>query len=311
MSFLALVLVLILEQRRPFLEREKFMDLLGRGAATLERHFNAGETHHGAIAWLLAVLPLALMAGVVYWIAYRIHPLLALIVNIGVLYVTMGLRHASHYFTDIQAALAAGELERARALLGNWRGQSAVPLSREEVIRVTIEQALVGAHRHVFGVLFWFVLLPGPIGAVLYRVASLLHERWGVAREPELSRFGWFARNAFEALDWVPARLTAIAFAIVGDFEDAVYSWRMQAALWTDRTLGVVLASGAGALGVRLGNPLRREDGSLDERPELGLGDEPDTPFLDSTVGLIWRALLLWLAMILLITIVRYVAQQV
>ena len=174
--------------------------------------------------------------------------------------------------------------------------------------------------------MFWFLLLPGPSGAVLYRTALFLSRRWGrMARagEPgpvfELGgaeaeagparaddeppgRFGEFARRAFYALDWLPARFTAASFAIVGDFEDAIYCWRTQAARWPDPLLGIVLAAGAGALGLRLGLPIAR-GGVVEDRPELGLGEEADTPFLDSTVGLIWRALVLWLALLLVVSV--------
>jgi len=105
-------------------------------------------------------------------------------------------------------------------------------------------------------------------------------------------------------LDWVPARITATAFAIVGDFEDAIYCWRTQAARWPDQLLGVVLAAGAGALGVRLGMPVLR-GATLEDRPDLGLGEDADTPSLDSVVGLIWRALVLWLAALLALSVAR------
>jgi adenosylcobinamide-phosphate synthase len=103
----------------------------------------------------------------------------------------------------------------------------------------------------VFGVLFWFVLLPGPSGAILYRLAVYLRERWG-----KLGAFGRTAEQVYSVLEWPAARLTAAAFAVVGDFEDAVYCWRTQARAWADPYMGVVLAAGAGAMGVRLGMPL-------------------------------------------------------
>jgi cobalamin biosynthesis protein CobD/CbiB len=115
-------------------------------------------------------------------------------------------------------------------------------------------------------------------------------------------RFGEFARTAFHTLDWLPARCTAASFAIVGDFEDAVYCWRTQAARWPDPLLGIVLAAGAGALGVRLGLPIATGS-SVADRPELGLGEDADTPFLDSAIGLVWRALVLWLALVLVVTV--------
>src|SRR5687767_4397583 len=209
-----------------------------------------------------------------------------------IFYLTLGFRQFSHYFTDIQLAIKAGDIERARALLDQWRGASGVVRSREEVIRLAIEEALVAAHRHVFGVLLWYLLLPGPAGAILYRLAAYLAARW-----KPLGAFGDFAARAFHVLEWPAVRLTATAFALVGDFENAVYCWRTQARSWADPDAGLVLAAGAGAMGVRLGMPVQDVDG-VQPRPELGVGEEADGPFLDTTVGMLWRAVVLWVAVL-------------
>jgi cobalamin biosynthesis protein CobD/CbiB len=155
-------------------------------------------------------------------------------------------------------------------------------------------------------VIFWFMLLPGPSGAVLYWLAHRLERRWRGALAPEFASFGHFPEQAFAALDWVPVRLTATTFAVVGDFEDAVFCWRTQARQWEDRNLGIVLAAGAGALGVRLGNPYI-QDGIAKMRPEIGLGELADAAFLDSTVGLVWRAVVLWSVIVFLCGLARAV----
>ncbi|MFY0080399.1 regulatory signaling modulator protein AmpE, partial [Acinetobacter baumannii] len=65
--------------------------------------------------------------------------------------------------------------------------------------------------------------------------------------------FGRFAAPAFYWIDWIPARLTAAAFAVVGNFEDAIYAWRNFASRWDDEAAGIILAAGGGAMGVRFG----------------------------------------------------------
>lgn len=307
MSLISLIAALLLEQWRPLHDRRYLVAPIGQYATFFERHFNAGEPQHGAIAWLLAVLPPVIAAWVLYALLLRASPLLALAFNIAALYLTMGFRQFSHYFTGIHLALKQGDLAHARELLAQWRGHSCSDLSGEDVARLAIEAALAATHRHVFAVIFWFILLPGPAGAVLYRLSSYLERRWGGSGVAELEVFGRFARQAFEIADWLPVRLTAAAFAVVGDFEDAVFCWRTQAAKWPEPSLGIVLASGAGAIGVKLGSPYAR-DGAVIERPELGLGDEPDTGFLDSAVGLVWRALVVWLVMLLLLGIASAVS---
>jgi len=304
MSLISLIIALLLEQWRPLADRGYLISLVHRFADFLQQHFNAGERAHGVIAWMLGVLPATLLAIAAYYLLYILSPLLALAFNVLILYMTMGFRQVGHYFTDIHWALKSGDFDKARAILGQWRGASCERLNAEEVVRLTIEEALVASYQHVFAVVFWFVLLPGPSGAILYRLSSFLHRRWADSGDAELAAFGSFAAQVFRLLDWAPARLTGIAFAVVGDFEDAAYCWRTQAAKWPDPSLGVVLASGAGAMGVRLGMPFLSELSPVD-RPELGLGDEADVGFLDSTIGLVWRALVVILFILLLLAIAR------
>jgi adenosylcobinamide-phosphate synthase len=298
-SALAIIAALVIEQWRPLGERTALQGSLAAWAGSLEQSFNGGERRHGVVAWLVAVVPLVLAAAALHYLLHTVHGLLALIFNVAVLYLTLGFRQFSHYFTDIQLAVKSGDVERARSLLEQWRGASGVVRNREEVIRLTIEEALLASHRHVFGVLFWYLLLPGPSGAVLYRLAAYFAWRW-----KDLGGFGDFAQRACYVLEWPAVRLTAAAFAVVGDFEDAVYCWRTQARSWFDPNAGIVLAAGAGAMGVRLGMPVQEVEG-MQPRPELGVGESAEGPFLDSTVGLLWRAVVVWVFVVLILTMAR------
>jgi adenosylcobinamide-phosphate synthase len=299
MSAAAIVAALLLEQWRPLAERRNVAAALGSLAAWLEQSFNGGERRHGVVAWVVAVLPAVAGSIALHALLYAASPFLALAFNIAALYLTLGFRQFSHHFTVIQLAIKSDDIERARAELETWRGASGVVRSREEVIRLAIEEALLASHRHVFGVLLWFVLLPGPSGAILYRLAAYLAGRW-----KDMGPFGEFAQRVFYLLEWPAVRLTAASFAVVGDFEDAVYCWRTQARSWLDPNAGVVLAAGAGAMGVRLGMPVQEADGVV-ARPEIGLGEPADGPFLDSTVGLVWRALVVWVFVLIVISVVR------
>jgi cobalamin biosynthesis protein CobD/CbiB len=67
--------------------------------------------------------------------------------------------------------------------------------------------------------------------------------------------------------------------------------------------MGIVLASGAGALGVELGGAVAAPGTEPRLRPTLGVGEGAEPEVLPSAVGLVWRALVLWLLVILLITL--------
>jgi cobalamin biosynthesis protein CobD/CbiB len=300
MSLLSLIAVFLIEQLQPLHYRRVVAEPLSAWADFIEAQFNAGEYRHGVLAWFLAVLAPVLAIGGLYFLLHSLNPLFGWALNIGVLYLTMGFRQFSHHYTEIQLALRLGDLNRARTLLGEWQGRSAEHLGSEDIARVAIEQALAASHRHVFAVLLWFVLLPGPCGALLYRLAAVIGERWGRKEVAENNDFSTFSRRIFGMIDWLPLRITASAFAVVGDFEDAVYCWRTQAALWPDRDLGIVLAAGAGALGVQLGMPLV-EGSEVTDRAALGLGDPADVDFMQSAVGLVWRATVLWMLLLFLL----------
>jgi adenosylcobinamide-phosphate synthase len=303
MKFLALVCALLLEQAWPLRRGNPLYATFDGYADYLERQFNGLQAKHGVIAWLVAVLPLALFTVVVHVLLREAGALLAMAWSVAVLYVAMGFRRFSHCFTEIAQALREQNINAARDVLGRWRGVPADELHAAEISRVSIELGLLQAHRYVLGPIFWFVVL-GPAGPVVYRAADLLAARWGKLVEPERRAFAQFAERAFFWIDWLPARITAASFAIAGNFEDAAYCWRTQAAGWGRGAEGVLLASGAGALGVKLGGALR-EEGMLNQRPELGMGDEVNVEDLRGAVGLIWRALVLWLFLLLIVSLAR------
>ncbi|MES2772152.1 MAG: cobalamin biosynthesis protein [Pseudomonadota bacterium] len=325
MSLFSLVFALLLEQLRPLSYQRVVRSRLLLLADWLEKRFNAGHRQHEVLAWCFSVVGVSLLSGIIFFALHQFSPFLAWCWNVLMLYLTLGFRQFSHYYTDIQFALRMGDLAQARQHLAAWRGRAADELSSTEVARLAIEEALTASHRHVFGVLVGFVLLPGPCGAVLYRMAAFFAEYWGSRSQTRqadgvdsvllrgvqagvqdnlqveaqgISDFGLFSRQAFALIDYLPLRITAAGFAIVGNFEDAVYCWRTQAATWFDAGIGIVLASGAGALGVRLGMPVL-DHGELADRAELGTGAEADVDFMQSAIGLVWRALLLWLIVLL------------
>ncbi|MBT0960845.1 CobD/CbiB family protein [Denitromonas iodatirespirans] len=308
MKLLAIVLALLIEQVRPLAVARWVHAPLRSVADACSHRFYAGRTGSAAFVWLACVGSMTLATLVLNGVLGAVHPVLAVLFNLLVLYLTLGFRHESHYFTDIHLALGMGELDRARQLLGQWRGESYPDATDDEVARLAVEEALLAAHRNVFGVIFWFVVLPGPAGAVMYRCADFLVRRWRTTLSSvEHAALDRFSRRAFALIDWAPARLTGITFAIVGNFEDAILCWRTQAAKWADSSSGIVLASGGGALGLRLGLPIR-QSGQLVERPELGAGEDVRVESMQGVIGLLWRALLMCVLVLTLMYVVVWVA---
>jgi adenosylcobinamide-phosphate synthase len=312
MTFISILCALLIEQLKPLRADNPMYAVVKQLAARMEASFNAGQENNGRMAWILTMLILMLPTMLVYWLCARISPFAALAWNILIVYLTLGFRHYSHYFTSIQLALNNGDEETARALLVEWTRQDATGMSVNDISRVAVENALVTSHRNVFGVFFWFAMPLGPAGAILYRVAEYLARAWNQPEHLKNEPFGRFATKAFYWIDWIPARLTAIAFAVVGNFEDAIYAWRNFAHRWQDEAIGIILSAGGGAMGLRLGTAaenaanLPSADATTLEfsgaEPESPPGEEATIRALQSTVGLVWRALLLWMLLLLLLS---------
>jgi adenosylcobinamide-phosphate synthase len=307
MNLIAILIALGLEQWRAFRWRNSVQQLFIRYARFLERRFNAGSEQQGALTALLALGPPVAIAIAGYFALEALHPLLGLAWNGAILYLLVGFRHFSHAFTAIGDALRAGDAIAARKRLVSWRGADASAATAEEIPKLAIEQGVEDSYRYVFGTLFWFLVLPGPGGAVLYRLTVLLAGQWqSVAVTPighQLASFGRPVQRLLYWLDWIPVRLTALTFAVVGDFEDAIYCWRVQAKQWPSIHHGILLASAAGALGVQVGGVMTDSTGEPEFRPELGMGEPADVDILPSATGLVWRALLVWLSVLLLLTV--------
>jgi len=326
MSFFAILFALLIEQARPLARSNPIHAGLRAWALSVSRNFDAGQAQHGWVAWALAVLVPPLFVLAVHWaLLHFIGWPLALAWNVAVLYITLGFRQFSHHFTGIRDALEDGDAAEARARLASWRQVDASELPRSEIVRHVLEYSVIAAHRHVFGVLAWYSVLAalglGPTGAVLYRLAEFVSRYWGsrsrvVTSHPPSPSLQRASERAWTVIDWLPARLTALSFAVVGSFEEAIEGWRFHAQRFPNDNDGVVLAATAGAINVRLGGEaLRsRSDAAAPQGLEVDadIGDsvstpgrEPEVGHLRSVVGLVWRSVVVWMLLLALLTLAR------
>jgi adenosylcobinamide-phosphate synthase len=327
MSFFAILFALLIEQVRPLARQNAIHAGLRGWARWVSKNFDAGKPHHGWVAWTLAVaLPSAVAVGVHWGLALLLGWPFAVLWSVAVLYVTLGFRQFSHHFTTIRDALDAGDEARARELLAQWQQVDASELPRREVVRHVIEYSVLAAHRHVFGVLAWFSVLAafglGPAGAVLYRMSEFVVRYWqhrsATQTQPASAALQSAAARAWALVDWLPARATALAFAVVGSFEEAIDCWRNYAQRFPNDNDGVILAATSGAVNVRLGGEALKpafSPGTSQTFRSSGMdtmadtestpGREAEPGHLRSIVGLVWRSVVLWMVLLALLTLAR------
>lgn len=286
---------------------------------TCARSLDAGRAHHGWLLWCAAVLlPTGLAWGVYALLLLGggwVGAVLAFAWSVLVLYCTLGFRQFSHHFSKIRDALDNNDLKQATLLLAAWKRVDANQIAPDQVTRVLMEHAVIAAHRHVYAVLGWYALLAalglGPAGAVLYRMAEFVARYFHDGDQDDLYGSQYVplagsastqakpaiskglrspssqeaAQAAWHVIDFVPARATAMTFAVVGNFEEVVEAWR-------GRLNSGLAPSNDGLIQMAMA-------------ASLALGHTAQPDHLRSLVGLVWRAVVLWLLLIALLTLAR------
>jgi adenosylcobinamide-phosphate synthase len=303
MSFISILVALLIEQARPLSPVNMVHGRVRNWVIWVVRHVDTGQVRHGWLTWCVAVLLPVALSIVVHWMLwFSVGWLGALAWNILVLYWTLGFRQFSHHFTGIRDALEGGDEDLARKLLAQWMRIDASDLPRSEILRQVIAHSVLSAHRRVFGVFAWYSLFSalglGPAGAVMYRLAeyfSVVVQRTATSSSLLLSsalRRGVI--QAWSVIDWIPSRITALGFAFVGSFEEAIDRWRKYELVRPGDNDGVVLAATAGALNVQLA-------------PDDLQGSAPpaQTAHLRAVVGLVWRTVVMWMVILALLSLAR------
>jgi adenosylcobinamide-phosphate synthase len=266
----------------------------GRCADWVEQALRSGAPGHpvsnrlrGVFGWLLLVLPAVALAA---WLGRQAWGWFS---DVGLLYLALGARSLNQHGEQVARDLAAGDLSAARTHVGWIVSRDTSALDEEGVSRAAVESILENGNDAVFAALFWF-LVAGGAGAVLYRLANTLDAMWGY-RDSRRLYFGWAAARIDDVLNLIPARLTALTYAVLGNTGNALSCWQQQAASWSSPNAGPVLAAGAGALAVRLGGAAIYH-GQLEARPAAGAGDTPTLVHIRAALALVQRGLWVWLA---------------
>jgi len=267
----------------------------GRMANRIEQRFNGagrGWRSHGVTAWFLAVVPLTLLATILSWL-----PAVGWLVEILALYCALGLRSLGEHVQPVAQALRSDDLVEARKRVGYLVSRQTDELDAPAVARAATESVLENGSDAVFAAIFWFAIAGAP-GVVLYRLSNTLDAMWGYRNE-RFERFGWAAARIDDVLNYIPARLVALTYAVLGKTRLALKCWRRQAPQWDSPNAGPVMAAGAGALGVELGGPAIYH-GQLHQRAVLGEGPAADADVIDRGWALVQRGVWLWLLILCL-----------
>lgn len=282
----------------------------GRWAQWLERQLNPRSGTHpplvlrlrGILAVLIAVVPwVLLLAGITIPAFDSSSPAIryaGYLAAIGALYFALGHQSLREHALNVHSALSKDDLTQARTKVSFIVSRDTGQMDSQAVASAAVESVLENGNDAVFGALFWFLVAGAP-GVLLYRLANTLDAMWGY-RTPRYLYFGWAAARLDDVLNFVPARLTALTYALIGHTGSALRCWRSQARVWESPNAGPVMAAGAGALGVGLGGGAYYH-GQWEERPALGIGPPADAASIPAALRLVRLGVFLWLLVVILI----------
>ena len=273
-------------------EPKRFHPLVGFGsvAGKLESSLNSGSPRwrksKGLVALLILAVPLPLL-----WYIYQPYSW-SWLGDLLLLWFSVGHRSLYDHIQPIATALDTGDQEMARTLTSRVVSRDKETLNIEVS---AVESTLENGNDAVFAALFWFVLLGGA-GALFYRFVNTLDAMWGY-RNLRFNDFGRFTAQLDDLLNLVPARLTALSFALLGHTRQALGCWQKQAHLLASPNGGPVMTSGAGALGVLLGGATRYQ-GQWQDKPYFGAGEPPVTQDIRHALRLVSKTLALWVVIL-------------
>ena len=227
-----------------------------------------------------------------------LYGLAGLVFGIAVLFYVWGPRDLD---LDVEAIAAANDpVSRRAAAASLWPEGETPALDGGSLVEAVFRNAL----RRWFGVLFWFLLL-GPFGAVLYRLTALSAEGEAARELPGETAEG--ARTLLAILEWPVAQLLTLALALVGNFDTVLGAWRESggAALSLDnRFLSAVARASVKTELAEEAADYAEENGTA--AAALAAGSEQ--PELRDAMSLVWRSLLVWLAVLALFVIAGFVS---
>ena len=287
---------------------------VGGGTPGTVGSVNKNSDRRSRVSVLLATLAPALGVGLIHYLFSELLLILAVIFDVAVLIYCLGPKDLDTQVRAFMHACTHADKDAAQHYMADITGVDITPpasLTTPQMIRCVIEAILIQANERWFAVIFWFFVL-GPMGAIFYRLSSLLkystdtlhrEERHPAGcRETSLSpdtldqpdNFAAAAHRLHAILGWLPARCTALSYAIMGSFVDAIDGWSQdisdQFMNHSSSNTSVVIASGLGAL--------RMHDTEHGVKKKI-LG----VSHVRNALALVWRTVIFCLVVILVVSL--------
>lgn len=286
--------------------------IFGRFANRIEKILNTKRNIKwisrilGVVALILVIVPPVLFVFVLITI---LPPPFSAIIHSTLLLFSLGAKSLTDHVYPILTGLLRGDLCSARALTARIVSRDIENADEHEIASATIESTLENGNDAIFGSLFWFIVGGGPC-ALIFRLVNTLDAMWGY-KTPHFLHFGYAAARIDDVMNWLPSRLTAISYGLLGDTTTSWRCWSMQAHHWDSTNAGIVMSAGAGSLNIQIGGPAIYNGVIYQNRLVLGAGEKATPKHIDIAMRLVMRTLVLWIALLVLCGPIRLVIEYI
>lgn len=289
MSLLSILISLAIERYFDAVDQLRSFDWIISFSNWTKNRFSSSEFWNDTLGLIVIILVPMFICAILYSQLYDAVGLLGFLFSLVVLVYCMGPKRVHH---TARLYLDAGDHEDEHSLK-TYAAElldSEVPENDQETHRKICEKLIVSTNENLLGVFFWFVLL-GPMGALMFRMVNVLHldsQHQTDDESADYTEFNNSTRMLYAILLWLPAQLTTLAFAITGSFIHTLHEWK-------------------GSLSKDYLNPLESEQ-TLFRAGLNALQMDPDShQFELSTVhevlALCWRSIIVWVTALALLTL--------
>lgn len=265
---------------------------------------NFSQKQKGVLAVFLAISPFVFVAGLVTFLLNDSALVMTIFASV-VLYAAIGYRSLIEHADRIRLPLSQNQLPEARKAVGMIVSRDTENLEESDIAKAATESVLENGADAIFAAIFWFCLLGVP-GVILYRLSNTLDAMWGY-KNTRFKHFGWAAARFDDVLNFVPARLTALSYALVGETAQSIKCWQQQGFSWKSPNAGPVMSAGAGAINVSLGGAAQYHN-EIQQRQNLGPseddgGDAPQADSIAKACDLLKKSIVLWCLVIAVVDV--------
>ena len=286
MSLLSVIFALIAENFISNLTERRRFDFIFTYVSALRAKLPTFSFQNGTVTLIIVVAGILFSVWLISAMLANVLGLFGFIFGVAVLVLMIGPRDLDEDVQKINTAFENKDYEAANLYASRLSGRMIAepPMQLAQTVK---EEIFLQANTRMLGVFFWFILL-GPVGAVLFRFSCLLKTN----QQEEEDDFAVASRELYQIMIWLPARICVLSYAVAGNFVDTMSYWNGVSDLWLRDSEEFIIVSGIGALRYESRANLHEyEDG------------EPDAMVIQQALSLVKRAVIVWIVLLGLLTV--------